>query len=65
MTKAAIPTEWEVVPGVAGDPTQDLQAVAQRCRDMRIDEPVQVGAQARHIAHLAEVGDVDCLRLQG
>ena len=28
----AIPTEWEVVPGVAGDPKADLQAIAQRCR---------------------------------
>jgi uncharacterized protein (DUF697 family) len=28
----AIPTEWEVVPGVAGDAGRDLQAVARRCR---------------------------------
>jgi len=32
MKKAAIPTEWEVVPGATGDPAEDLQAVAQRCR---------------------------------
>jgi hypothetical protein len=29
---AAIPTEWEVVPGVAGSAKADLQAIAQRCR---------------------------------
>ena len=29
---AAIPTEWEVVPGAADDPDADLQAVARRCR---------------------------------
>ena len=28
----AIPTEWEVVPGAADDPANDLQAVAKRCR---------------------------------
>ena len=28
----AIPTEWEVVPGAADDPGNDLQAVAKRCR---------------------------------
>ena len=32
MTAAAIPTEWEVVPGVAGGGAADLQAVARRCR---------------------------------
>ena len=28
----AIPTEWEVVPGVAGSAEAGLQAIAQRCR---------------------------------
>ena len=28
----AIPTEWVVVPGVAGSAMADLQAIAQRCR---------------------------------
>ena len=32
MTTKAVPTEWEVVPGAADDPHNDLQAVAQRCR---------------------------------
>ena len=32
MTAGGIPTEWEVVPGVAGGVRTDLQAVAVRCR---------------------------------
>ena len=32
MTPRPEPTEWEVVPGVAGDGRGDLQAVAARCR---------------------------------
>ena len=32
MSSRPIATEWEVVPGVAGDARGDLQAVAARCR---------------------------------
>jgi len=32
MTAGGIPTEWEVVPGVAGGARTDLHAVAVRCR---------------------------------
>jgi len=32
MSSRPIATEWEVVPGVAGDARCDLQAVAARCR---------------------------------
>ncbi len=39
-------------------------AAAQRDRRVRVDQPVQVGAQAPHVADAAEMGEVDRLGLE-